>query len=114
GLAHRLARLGIAERVVGCALGEPEPLGSDRRPGAVEDPHGDPEALALLTEQVLGRDAHVVEEQLAGRRPLDPHLRLDPADLEAALIGLDDAGRAPGIAGPGRRLARADERPSPA
>src|SRR5512133_629864 len=78
-LAHRLARLRVLERVVGRALREPEALCADPRPRAIEDPHGDPEALALFAEQVVRRNATVVEEQLTGRRPLDPHFRLDPA-----------------------------------
>src|SRR2546421_819293 len=91
-LAHGLARLRIVERIVGRALGQPEPLGADPRPRAVEDPHCDPEPLALPTEQVVSRDAHVGEEELTGGRTLDPHLRLDPADLEAGRVSLDDEG----------------------
>src|SRR3954465_11711308 len=98
-LAHRLAALRVLERVVGRALSEAEALRADAGPRAVEDPHRDPEALALLAEQVVGADAAVVEEDLAGRRALDPHLRLDPADLEARRVGLDDEGRDARVAG---------------
>src|SRR5439155_382304 len=49
-----------------------------------------PEPLALLAEQVLGGHAAVAEEHLAGRRALDPHLRLDPADLESGRVRFDD------------------------
>src|SRR5205807_1513329 len=72
-LAHRLARARVLERVVGCALSEPETLCADARARAVEDAHRDPKALALLSEQVRCRDAAVVEEDLAGRRSFDPH-----------------------------------------
>ena len=77
-------------------------------PRAVEDPHRDAEALALLAEQVLGRDAAVVEEDLAGRRALDPHLRLDPADLEARRVGLDHERGDAGVAGLGIGLGEDD------
>jgi hypothetical protein len=73
----------------GRALRKPEALCANPRPRSVEDPHRDPEAFALLAEQVVYRDATVVEEQLAGGRALDPHLRLDPADLEARRVRLD-------------------------
>src|SRR5580765_1233910 len=96
-LAHRLAALGVLERVAGRALCEAEALRADARPGAVEDAHRDPEALAFLAEQVVGRDAAVVEEDLAGGRALDPHLRLDPPDLEARRVRLDHEGRDPGM-----------------
>src|SRR5581483_5893044 len=82
-LAHRLARARVLEGVVGGALGEAEPLRADPRARAVEDAHRDLETVALLAEQVLGGDAAVVEEHLARRRALDPHLRLDPADRES-------------------------------
>ena len=100
-LAHRLARARVLERVVGRALRQPEPLRADSRAGAVENPHGDPKALALLTEQVLGRHAAVDEEALPGRRALDPHLRLDPAHLEPGRARLDDEGRDPRVTGLG-------------
>ncbi len=66
-LAHRLARLRVLERVVGRALGDAEGLRGDAGPGAVEDPHRELEALALLAEEVRGRDRAVVEDELAGR-----------------------------------------------
>src|SRR4051794_11373076 len=107
-LAHRLAALRVLERVVGRALSEAEALRADAGPRAVEDPHRDAEALALLAEQVGGRDAAVVEEDLAGGRALDPHLRLDPADLEARRVGLDHEGRDARVAGLGIGLREDD------
>src|SRR5205085_2862790 len=56
-LAHRLARLRVLERVVGSALGEPEPLRADPGTRPVEDAHGDLEAVSLLAEQVRRGDA---------------------------------------------------------
>src|SRR5439155_900993 len=73
-------------------------LRADPGPRAVEHLHRDLEALALLADQVVGGDAAVVEEDLAGRRALDPHLRLDPPDLEAGRPRLDDEGRDAGVA----------------
>src|SRR5215210_2602995 len=63
-LAHRLARAGVLERVIGRALREAEALRADPGPRAVENAHRDAEALALLAEQVVGRDTAVVEEDL--------------------------------------------------
>src|SRR5919108_3471360 len=96
-LAHRLAALGVLERVVGRSLGEPEALRADPWPRAVEDSHRDPETVALLAEQVVRRHSAVVEEDLARRRPLDPHLRLDSPDLEARCRRLDDERRDPRV-----------------
>src|SRR5262249_9434702 len=111
-LAHRLARLGVLERVVRRALGEAEPLRADPRPRAVEDPHRDPEAFALLAEEVVCRHPTVVEEQLAGRRSLDPHLRLDPPDLEPRRVRLDHERRDSRVAG--RRAGLRDDDVEPA
>ena len=55
-------------------------------------PHRDLEALALLAEQVCGRNAAVVERELAGRRAGDAHLRLQPRDGEAGRVRLDEEG----------------------
>ena len=98
--------LRVLERIVGRALREPEALRADPGPRAVEDPHRDLEALALLAEQVLRRDAAVVEEELAGGRALDPHLRLDPADLEAGRVRLDEEGGDALVAGVGSVFAK--------
>src|SRR5439155_20375453 len=96
---HRLARLRVLERVVRRALSEAEPLRADAGPRPVEHPHRDPEALALLAEEIRSRDAARVEEDLPGRRALDPHLRLDPPDLEPRGVGLDHEGRDARVAG---------------
>src|SRR6266540_410976 len=96
--AHRLARLRVLERVVGRALRETETLCADTRPRVVEDAHRDLEAVSLLAEQVRGWDAAVVEEDLAGRRALDAHLRLDAADLEAGRVCFENEGGDTGVA----------------
>src|SRR5439155_2409343 len=100
-LPHRLARLRILERVVGRALPDAECLSGDAWAGAVEDPHRDPEALALLAEEILGGNAAAVERELSGRRAGDAHLRLEPRDREARSVGLDDEGGDAGVAGLG-------------
>src|SRR4029079_61354 len=64
-------------------------------------PHRDLEALALLAEQVPGRDPAVVEGELARRGARDAHLRLEPRHLEAGRAGLDQKGRDPRVAGLG-------------
>ena len=77
-------------RVVGRALRDPERLGRDARPRAVEDPHREPEALPLFAEEVPGRDGAVVEQELAGGGAADTHLLLQPRDGEAGRVTLDD------------------------
>jgi hypothetical protein len=104
--SHRLARLRVLERVVGRTLRDPERLRRDPRPGAIEDPHRDPEPLALLAEQVRGRDTTAVEGQLAGRRAGDAHLRLEPGDREAGRLRLDEEGRDPCVARSGSVFAK--------
>src|SRR6185503_8866947 len=52
----------------------------------------DAEALALLADQVLLRDADVGEGRRAGRRALDPELVLELAGVEAGRVLLDDEG----------------------
>ena len=101
-LAHRLARLRIVERVVGRSLRDAERLRGDAGAGAVEDAHRDLEPLAFRPEQVRGRDATVVERELARRRPRDAHLRLEARHLEARRVGLDDERRDAGV--PGGRI----------
>src|SRR5262249_17176834 len=97
-LAERLASLRILRGVVRRTLRDAESLRRDARPRAVEDAHRDREALALVAEAVLGGNEAAVEEDLAGRRALDPELRLDPPDLEPGRVRLDDERRDPLVA----------------
>ena len=46
--------------------------------------------VALLAEQVRGRDPAAVEDQLAGRGRVEAQLLLEPADREARRVGRDD------------------------
>ena len=46
---------------------QPDGLGGDDRAGGVQGLHGVDEPLALLADQVLGRNLHVLEDQLGGR-----------------------------------------------
>ena len=95
-LVDRLAELPALARVgggvVGRALGDPDGLGGDAEARVVERAERDGEALALGADQVLVRDADVVEDRLAGRRALDAELVLELADAEAGPVGLDHEG----------------------
>src|SRR5262249_59861790 len=84
--------------------GDAEALRGDARAGAVEDAHRDLEALPRLAQKVVGGNADIVERELAGRRAADAHLRLEPPDLEARRVGLEDEGRDACVAGPGGGL----------
>ena len=54
--------------------------------------------LALLAQQVRRGDPGAVEQQLAGRRGVEPELVLEPADREARRVGGDDEGADLGVA----------------
>ena len=108
---ERLARPRVVERVVGRTLRDPERLRGDAGPRAVEDAHRDPEPLALLADDGLGGHAAVGEEDLAGRRALDAHLRLDAADLEPGRVRLDEEARDPPV--PGCRVGLREDRVQP-
>src|SRR5437762_1131439 len=81
--AELLPLLAVGRGGLVCTLGEAEGHGRDRDPPAVEDLEEDPEPLADASEQVVGRDPGVIEDQLAGRRGVEAHLVLEPADREA-------------------------------
>ena len=78
--------------VVGRALGDPDGLRGHAEARVVERAERDVHAAALLADQVVGGDADVVEDRLAGRRALDPELVLELADAEARPVGLDHEG----------------------
>ena len=103
-LAHRLPRLRVLERIIGRSLRQTQPLRRNARPRAVEDAHRDLEPLSLVAEQVRRRNTHVLEHELPGRRPLDPHLRLDARHLESRRVSLDDERRDPRMSQLGVRL----------
>ena len=90
GAPELLARLRVRDRRVERRLGEADGERADRDPAAVEDLEEDPKAAAALAEHVRGRHAAVLEEQLAGRRRVQPQLLLEPADGEAGRVGRHD------------------------
>ena len=68
---------GVRRRDLERALGDPDGLGRDPRPAAVERAHREVEAVALGADAVRGRDADAVEGELGGRAAADAHLVLD-------------------------------------
>src|SRR5262249_51937127 len=88
-LPERLALLDVLHRVHQGAFGEPDAAGGHDRTHRVEPEHGetDPSDLA---DHVLGRHAHVVEDELAGVDTLDAHLLVDPPDIDPGPRTLDD------------------------
>ena len=101
-LAELLPLLGVGQRVVERALGDPDRLRGDGDPGVVEGAHRGLEPGALLTDHPIGRDPDVVEVDLAGGRALDAELLLRGTEGDP-LIGLldherrDALGPLPGI-----------------
>ena len=75
---------------------------------ALERPHRDREAVALVADAVRGRDADAVERQLGRRAAADAHLVLDARHREAVGRDLDDEARQPlvSVAPPGRSRAK--------
>src|SRR5262249_14155362 len=88
----------VGDRVVDRALGDADGLRGDAEARVVERPERDVHALVLLADQVVGGDADVLEDRLAGRRALDAELVFELADAEARPVRLDheraDAARA--------------------
>ena len=64
-------------RRIEARLGQPDRADCHRVAALVDGAHGDREALALLADAVLDRDAHVVEVDLAGVAGPDAELALD-------------------------------------
>ena len=92
GLAELDAALGIIDGLFHCALGNPQGLGSDADPAAVQGLHGDGEAAAFFAQQVLlGHDA-VGEDDLGGGGTMEAHLDLVLAHGEAGEAALDNKG----------------------
>ena len=84
--------LGVLDSLVDGAFGKTESLGGDTDTAAVEGLHGDLEAFAFLTEQVLLGDDAVFEDEVAGRAAADTHLLLVLTGGEAGEVLLNDEG----------------------
>lgn len=67
-LVERLAHLCVRERLLECGARHADGAGRDAGAGLVEGLHDDVEALPLLADAVLGRDDHVLEQDLGGVR----------------------------------------------
>ena len=74
GLSELNTLLGVLHGGLIGPLGDAQRLGRDADAPAVQGGHGDLEALALLAQQVLLGNLHVVEIQLAGGGRADAHL----------------------------------------
>ena len=83
GLAELDTLLGVVHRGLIGPLGNAQRLSRDADTAAVQGGHGDLEALALLAQQILLGDLHVVEDQLGGGRGADAHLVVVIAEGEA-------------------------------
>ena len=87
--AHRLARAGVLERVVGRALGDPRAPARRRGAGAIEDPHGDPEAAPTSASRCASgiRQSSKTSSPVVERRC---RFLLEPRHLEAGRVRLDE------------------------
>ena len=91
-LAEGLALVGVLDAGVEAGAGEPDRAGADGEAALVDAAHGDLEALALLADAVLDRDADVVEGELAGVASADAQLALDRAGRETLHAALEHEG----------------------
>src|SRR5882757_5652689 len=92
-LAELLAFAAIGDRGVDGALRQADRDRADRRPVEVEDAHAGLEGLALGTDHVLGRDAHIVEEDRHVGHAANAHLAVLLAEGESLALGVEDEGR---------------------
>ena len=101
-VADSLAELFALAGIGGCdiegALGDPDRLGGDPWPAAVERLHRQSEAVALRADKVPGRDPHALEGQLGGGAAAQAHLVLQACDREARRRQLDDEAAQPSMA----------------
>jgi hypothetical protein len=80
-----------AHRLVERGLGDPERLRGDADSSAVEARERDPHSHPFRTEQILGGNTAVLEDELDRRRRLEPHFLLDLPDREALEGGFEEA-----------------------
>ena len=69
------------------ALGDPDGLGGDPRPAAIERAHREPEAVALVADPVGRRNADAVEGELGRRAAAEAHLVLDAGRPRSPSVG---------------------------
>jgi len=102
--------VGVLDDLFHSAFAKAQCLSGDTDTAAIEGSHSDIEALTLLAQQTVGRDAAVFHDQLAGGGAADTHLLFvltnaeagigtlynESGDLLAGLLGVlligDDAG----------------------
>src|SRR4051812_46969818 len=89
-LAERDALLRVLAGVVGRALRDADRLRGGAEARALERAERDGQAAALLADEVLRRHADILEQRVAGRRAVDPHLVLELRDREALGVLRDD------------------------
>ncbi len=94
-----LPLLHVGDRVVEGAPAGPHRRHADREPLLLELVHHHLEALPFLAEQVLGRDAAVLEEELARVLRGEAELLELPAAHEAGRVGFDEQQADPLCAG---------------
>ena len=105
-LAERLALVGVPDRRVEARLGEADGARGNRVPPLVDGAHRDQEALALLADPVLDRDADVLEVDEAGVAGADPQLAVERPGGQPGHAPLhDERGDRPCAASPGRPMA---------
>src|SRR5579875_1386086 len=105
-MAELAAVLGEFERLAGGRLHPPEGGGPERDPPDIEGGHRHQEALANPPQDRLRPHLDPVEDELGGGGPVQAHLLLASANLEAGTVGVDQEGCHPAVRAPGRIVRR--------
>jgi hypothetical protein len=93
GAAELLAFLHVGMGRIQCSLGRAHRAGGDIDAAAVQALHGDLEAFALAAQQVVRRNAHIVEADDARGLAVPAHLLFLLAIAHAGRIGRHGKGR---------------------
>ena len=96
----------VGARHVVCGLRDPERLGGDADPAAVERCHRHTEAAALFVEQAIPLDASALENEIRRGGRVQPELLLLTGDAD--MVGVEDETR--DASGPGGREVGACEK----
>ena len=97
GLPKAIRSFAYSLAIVGRALGDADRLGGGAEASALERAERNGEPVALLADQVLGRDADVGEGPGRRSATLDPELVLELAGVEAVALFLHDEGADPAL-----------------
>src|SRR5690606_22912426 len=92
-LAEGLALLRIGMRLADCRLSAAQRTGADVETATIEARHGNPETPPLLTDEVFGRDAHILENHRGRGLGVPAHLLFLHTEGKPRHVLVDDKRR---------------------